>query len=97
MKELCPHYKVVDAYLANLKTERNFPAPANPEMQKQRDTALAGLTSVIEDYKKRYASYKPGSPEQYQKDIWRTIATVLPAWVQYRNTVNEIKITEEKS
>jgi len=50
-----------------------------------------------DDYRKRYASYKPQSPEQYQKDIGKTIATILPAWITYRNTINEIKLTEEKA
>ena len=96
MKVLTPHYKVVNAYVENLKKERDLPAAPNADIQKQRETALAGLCSVVEDYRKRYANYIPQNPEQYQKDICRTIGTVLPAWVQYRNTINEIKLTEEK-
>jgi hypothetical protein len=92
------HYLVVDAYAENLKKERDLPAaPTNSDLQKQRQTALSSLVSVIEDYKKRYASYNPQGPEQYQKDIGRTIATFLPAWIQYRNTINEIKLTEENA
>jgi hypothetical protein len=97
MKELIKHYKVVDAYAENLKKERDLPAAPNPDMQKQRETGFASFCSVIADYRKRFASYIPQNPEQYQKDIGRTISTVLPAWVQYRNTINEIKLTEEKS
>jgi len=96
MNVLFTHYKVVDAYVENLKKERDFPsAPPESDIQKQRQTALNSFISVAADYRKRYASYNPQSPEQYSKDIGRTIATVLPAWVQYRNTINEIKITEE--
>jgi hypothetical protein len=96
MKVLGTHYKVVDAYVENLKKERAFPASPNAEVQKQRETALASFNSVVDDYRKRFASYAPQSPEQYQKDIGRAIATVLPSLLQYRNTINEIKITEEK-
>jgi hypothetical protein len=95
-KVLVPHYMVVNTYVENLKKERDLPAASNPEIQKQRETALVSLCSVVDDYRKRYASYKPKSPEQYQKDIGQTIGTVLPAWIQYRNTINEIKLTEEK-
>jgi len=92
---LVQHYKVVNAYVENIKQERDFPAAPNADMQKQRETALASLCSVIEDYRKRYASYIPQGAEQYQKDIGRTVGTVLPAWLQYRNTINEIRLTEE--
>lgn len=94
MKVLIPHYQAVNAYMENLRKER-FLQSSDPETQKQQQTALGSLNSVIEDYRKRYASYAPKSPEQYQKDIGRTVATVLPAWVQYRNTITEIKIIEE--
>jgi len=97
LKALFPHYRVVDAYVENLRKERDFPEPATPEAQKQRETALSSLNSVIEDYRRRYGSYAPQSQEQYQRDIGKTIATVLPAWMQYRNTINEIKISEDKS
>ena len=96
MKVLIKHYKVVDFYIENLKKDRDLPAATKEEIKKQRETALAGLCSVVNDYKKRYGSYKPQSPEQYQKDIGHTISTFLPAWIQYRNTINEIKLTEEK-
>ena len=97
MKILIPHYRVVDAYFENLKKERDYPPSKNTDVQKQRETALASLCSVIDDYRKRYGNYAPQSPEQYQKDITNTISTVLPAWIQYRNTINEIKLTEGKS
>jgi len=96
MKVLTPHYKVVDAYIENLKTDRCYPAAFNEDHKKQRETAHASLCAVIGDYRKRYGKYAPQSPEQYQKDIGRTIGTVLPAWIQYRNTINEIKLPEGK-
>jgi hypothetical protein len=94
MKYLGKHYMVLDAYVENLLKERSFAAASTPEKQKQRETAHASLNSVVNDYRKRYSSYCPQSPEQYEKDIGSTIKAVLPAWVQYRNTINEIKLME---
>jgi len=91
------HYQVVDMYVENLKKDRNLPEAPDGEIKKQRETALACLNSVVNDYRKRYGSYGPKSPEQYQKDIGNTIGTFLPAWLQYRNTIKEIKLTEEKA
>jgi hypothetical protein len=96
MKVLMPHYQVVNAYIENLRTDRSYPEAPNDNYKKQRETAHASLCSVIEDYRKRYGSYAPQSPEQYSKDIGRTIGTVLPAWIQYRNTITLVKLTEEK-
>jgi len=49
---------------------------------------------VIDDSLKRYANYSPESPAQYAKDIMKTIATVLPAWMQFRDTVTEVKLPD---
>ena len=97
MDILRSHYLIMDAYIENIKNERNLPKSSKQEVQKERETALTALTMVIDDYRKRFSSYTPQSPEQYQKDIKRTVGTALLAWVQYRNTVNEIKIMEEQS
>ena len=97
MKVISSHYRLVNAYIENLKTDRSYPPAQNDDITKQRETAHTTLCSVIEDYRKRFSSYKPQSPEQYEKDMGRIIGTLLPAWIQYRNTINEIKLTEEKS
>jgi hypothetical protein len=94
---LLPHYKVVNWFIENLKTDRVYPPAPNDDIKKQRETAHTSLCSVIEDYIKRFSNYIPKSPEQYGKDIGRIINTVLPAWIQYRNTINEIKLTEEQT
>jgi hypothetical protein len=93
LKTLGPHYQAVNTYVGNLTKERYIPSP-NPERQKQEQTALIGFQSVVMDYRKQYASYSPKGIEQYQKDIARTIATVLPAWIQFRNAIIEIKLEE---
>ena len=91
------HSKLIYVFMENLKTDRVYPPAKNEDFKKQRETAHKSLCLVIEDYKKRYENYIPQSPEQYQKDIGCAISTVMPAWIQYRNTINEIKLTEEKA
>jgi len=96
MNILFLHYQAVSGYIEHLRSER-FCASLDPKRQKQQQTARASLDAVIEDYRKRYASYAPKGPEQYRKDIANTIAAVLPAWVQYRDTVVGIKINTEEA
>jgi len=90
-KVLGPHYKIVDAYIHHLTQERQFGQAADAAQQKQRDTALASLNKVVADYKKRFQSYRPGTPEQYAADIGRALQTVLPAWIQHRNCYIDVK------
>jgi hypothetical protein len=96
MKTLTQHYQAVNGYIEHLRKER-FHQSTDPEKQKQQQTAQASLMSVVEDYRRHYNSYRPVTPDNYRNDIGRTIATVLPAWVQYRDTVTEIKISTEEA
>ena len=97
---LGPHYKLVDAYIHHLAQERQFgkrgnaattEGSADQAQQKQRETALASLNKVIGDYRRRFQSYRPGTPEQYAADIGRALQTVLPAWMQHRNCYIDVK------
>jgi hypothetical protein len=89
--ELCWHYQIVDAYLHNLALERRLGAAADERLLKQRDSAHGNLLRVIQDYRKRFGSFTPGSDsDAYQKAIKNVIQTVLPVWIQYRQTFTEI-------
>lgn len=85
-KKLITHYQMVDAYIQGLVTERRYGATSDDNVQKQRNTSHENLCRVIQDYRKRFASFSPASPEQYGKEIGRALKTVMPAWIQYRNT-----------
>ena len=95
-KILIQHYLVVNGFIEHLKKER-FNPTTDPEMLKKQQTAQASLISVIDDYRKRYSSYQSGNDDQYKQDIGRTIAAVLSAWMQYRDTVTEISIKTEEA
>jgi hypothetical protein len=93
-KELCWHYQMVDAFFQNLTLERRYGAETHEVLQKLRETAHGNLQKVIADYRRRFGSFSPGNDaECYRKTITNVIQTVLPAWLQYRQTY--IEITKE--
>ena len=88
------HYQIVDAYFQNLTLERRYGTDADENLKKQRETAHGNLLRVIQDYRKRLGSFAPGTDAGcYKKTITSVIQTVLPVWVQYRQTY--IEITKE--
>ena len=91
-KDLHWHYQMVDAFFRNLKSERRFCMKVSDDVQKQQDTAYDNLDRVIQDYQNRFASFAPnGDAAHYRKTITGVIQTVLSVWVQYRQTLIEIK------
>ena len=91
MSFLVGHYQMLDAYVQSLATERRYGPNRGPDTQKERDAAQNNLGRVIEDYRKRFSSFKPSSPETYGHAISKLIQTLLPAWLQFRNTFVPIK------
>ncbi len=49
------------------------------------------LSRVIQDYRKRFSSFAPAAPESYGYEVGRVVNTLLPAWLQFRNTFVPIK------
>ena len=93
-KDLFWHYQMVDAYFQCLTTERRYGTDADENLKKQRETAHSNLLRIIQDYRKRLSSFTSGTDAGcYKKTITNVIQTVLPAWVQYRQTY--IEITKE--
>jgi len=91
-KALTPHYQMLNAYIENLTLERRFGANNGDDVQKIRDTAHGNLRRIVEDYRKRFSSFAPGGDVgRYCKEVASVIQTVLPAWIQYRQTYIEIK------
>lgn len=80
------HYQIVDAYIRFLGTERKFGPKADENGQTKRETAASALERVAQDGRKRFASFKANTQDQYKNCIGNLINTVLPVWVQYRNT-----------
>lgn len=85
-KKMGYHFQLVDAYLRFILTERKFGPKTDPEGQKKRQTAFTSFERVVQDGKKRFASFIATTPEQYKTSIGGYVNTVLPVWLQYRNT-----------
>ena len=95
MKALVTHYQMMDAFTQNLTQERRFGTAADENIQKQRETVHGSLLRVIQDYRRRFGSFAPGSDTQYQADIHNTIITVITVWVEYRNTYVMVNTKKE--
>ena len=90
-KILVSHYQMVDAFIQNIASERRYGINASEEVKKQRDTAHNNLHRVIQDYRTRFGSFTPGGDTGcYRKAISNIIQTILPVWIQYRQTYIEI-------
>lgn len=85
-KVLAYHYRMVDAYVRFVLEERRFGPKTDDAGQKKRETALGSFEKVVQDGRKRFSSFSPTKPEQYRDNIMKYINTVLPVWMQYRNT-----------
>lgn len=86
MKQMVYHYQMLDAYVRFIESERKFGAATDAEGKKKRETATTTLGRVTQDIRKRFSSFHATSPEQYKSEIGTLINTVLPVWIQLRNT-----------
>ena len=80
------HFQLVDAYVRFTLNERKFGPKTDAEGQKKRETALQSFTQVAQDGRKRFSSFSASTQEQYKTCINNYIKTILPVWMQYRNT-----------
>lgn len=87
---MAEHYKLVDAYIQCLEKERRLGQPADEKQKAKRATASEALSKVILDCRKRFSSFTPNGPEHYRKDIHTMVNTILPVWLQFRNTYTQI-------
>lgn len=90
LKVMGYHYQLVDGYVKFVLTERKFGMKTDAEGLKKRETAAVSFEKVVQDGRKRFSSFKPTSGEQYKTAIGSYILTLLPVWMQYRNTYIDI-------
>lgn len=95
VKTLLGHYQMMDAYIKCMVSERAYGPDRGPDTQKERDAARANLDRVVLDYRKRFSSFAPSAPDFYGKELSKVINTVLPAWLQFRNTFVPLKKMKE--
>lgn len=95
LKAMLTHYQMLDGYINTLVYDRQYGIQPNKDLVMHREAAHMNLCRVIEDYRKRFSSFTPGEPGQYKREIEKSIITVLPAWIQYREVYVSIKQKEE--
>jgi len=93
---LLRHFQMLSGYLQHLIRERRYNDSASEKVQKMRQTSHENLCRIVQNHRARFQRYAPHSMDQYQRDIGNVINTVLPAWLQYRNTLINIQSEEEK-
>ena len=96
LKQLGYHYQLVDAYIKSTLAERQLGPKPDEAGQKAREAALVSVQKVVQDGRKRFASFKPSKPEQYSETVGSYINTVLPVWLAYRDAYVKLQLGEEK-
>lgn len=86
VKVISYHFQLVDAYVRFVLNERRFGPKTDADGQKKRETALVSFERVVQDGKKRFTSFSATTNEQYKNCISQYVNTILPVWMQYRNT-----------
>lgn len=94
MQALLRHYQMLDAYIQSLALERSYGPNRGPDTEKERNAAKTNLSRVIEDYRKRFSSFAPASNKAYGQEIGKAVNTIMPVWLQLRETFVPLK--EEK-
>ena len=99
MTDLAPlqgHYRMLDAYIQSLTLDRRYGPDRGPDTQKEREAASQSLDRVVQDYRKRFSSFKPTTTESYWSEVSRVIRSVLPAWLQVRDSFVPLKTVKRK-
>lgn len=85
-QEMGYHFQMLDACMRFVLTERKFGPKTDEEGQKKRQTAHTSLEQVVMDGKRRFSSFTATGQEQYRISVSGYVNTVLPVWLQYRDT-----------
>ena len=85
-RELVGHYQLVDAVLFCAEKEHAFGAPVQEQGKARRKAAGENLAKIVADCRKRFSSFRASTPDQYRQSVSALFGTVLPAWLQWRNT-----------
>jgi hypothetical protein len=91
MKALVAHYQMVDAYVQCIGKERRFGMPADDKEKAKRKVAADALEKTVADCRKRFSSFQPSGQDMYKRSISMMLNTILPVWLQLRNTYVPIR------
>lgn len=85
-KVMLPHYRVVDAFMTTMLVERLVGKTPDEQTKVQRETARENVKKIEDSFRKNFSGFVPKNESQYKAGITAMMNTVLPAWIQYRNT-----------
>ncbi len=91
---LMQHYRVVDVSLRYLLKDHKFGMVADDNGKKERETAGKALEDVICANQKKFSSFVAETQDQYKRCISECVNTVLPMWLQFRDTYIKINLQE---
>ena len=66
------YYRMLDAYIESLTLDRRYGPDRGPDTQKEREAASQSLNWVVQDYRKRFSSFKPTNAESYWSEVSRS-------------------------
>jgi len=94
------HFRILTKYLAFLIEERRMGKKTDDAGKKKRETALGVLEDIFESKKEEFDEQDfEENPVTYMKFVRGVLSTIIPAWVQYRDTyvdVSKLPVGEEK-
>ena len=86
MQVIAEHFKLVSCYMSSLLKEHKILPSPDEARKNQVATAHSSLEHVIQDGNNFFMSFTAPNPYCYRESISKYCFTVLPIWVQYRQT-----------
>ena len=94
LKVLSHHYSVFDVYLRYLTKDHKIGFATDDNGRKICETAQKAVEDIIYSSQKNFKSFVAQTQDQYKKCISECANTVLPMWLQYRDTYVPINLQE---
>lgn len=80
------HYALSKRLIDAMLVEHRIGEKTDEEGKKKRETSHSALERVIQSGCKKFVQYNATTQDQYKTDYLAYINTILPIWIQYRNT-----------
>ena len=88
------HYGIFDVSLRYLLKDHKFGIATDDNGKKKRETAEKAVTDVILTNQKKFSSFVAETQNQYKRYVSECANTVLPMWLQFRDTYITINLQE---
>ena len=88
------HYGIFDVSLRYLLKDHKFGVATDDNGKKRRETAEKAVMDVISANQKKFTSFVAETQDQYKRYISECANTVLPMWLQFRDTYITINLQE---